>query len=170
VAGGGVNGAEGIRAGDRVVIDGRPRVVLGASGTAIRFAGDDGVVEEAAAAELAGSGRLRQPRPAGRRPGPQIGLAGLPPEMVERARWEDHIIEVVDGTRPDAPAGTPPRPEYDAGPAPAIGPIQKVLDKLADEPLTIWEIWTTVTDEHDSGASDAAIRDYIRSRRLAGQS
>src|ERR1035441_1944196 len=107
-------GAEGIRAGDRVVIDGRPQVVLGASGTAIRFAGDDGIVEEAAVAELAGSGRLRQPRPAGGRPGPQIGLAGLPPEMVGRARWwEDHIIEVVDGTRPDASAGTPPRPEYD---------------------------------------------------------
>jgi hypothetical protein len=107
-------GAEGIRAGDLVVIDGRPQVVLGASGTAIRFAGDDGVIEETAVAELAGSGRLRHPRAAGGRPGPQIGLAGLPPEMVERARWwEDHIIEVVDGTRPDAPAGTPPRPEYD---------------------------------------------------------
>ena len=111
-----MSGAEGIRAGDRVVIDGRPQVVLGASGAAIRFAGDDGVVEEAAVADLAGSGRLRQPRPPGGRPGPQIGLAGLPPEMVERARWwEDHIIEVVDGTCPDAPAGTPPRPEYDAG-------------------------------------------------------
>ena len=111
-----MSGAEGIRAGDRVIIDGRPQVVLGASGTAIRFACDDGVVEEAAVADLAGSGRLRQPRSAGGRPGPQIGLAGLPPEMVERARWwEDHIIEVVDGTRPDAPAGTPPRPEYDAG-------------------------------------------------------
>ncbi len=104
---------EGIRAGDRVIIDGRPQVVLGASGTAIRFAGDDGAVEEAAFAELAGSGRL-QPRPAGSRPGPQIGLAGLPPEMAERARWwEAHIIEVVDGTRPDEPARTLPRPEYD---------------------------------------------------------
>jgi hypothetical protein len=82
----GPGGAEGIRAGDRVIIDGRPRVVLGASGTAIRFAGDDGVVEEAAVAELAGSGRLRL-QPPGGRPGPQVGLAGLPPEMVERARW-----------------------------------------------------------------------------------
>ena len=113
---GGMSGpawAEGIKAGDRVIIDGRPQVVLGASGTAIRFAGDDGAVEEAAIAELAGSGRL-QLRPAGGRAGPQVGMAGLPPEMVERARWwEAHIIEVVDGTRPDVPAETPPRPEYD---------------------------------------------------------
>jgi Resolvase, N terminal domain len=42
-------------------------------------------------------------------------------------------------------------------------------DLAAREPLTIWEIWTTVTDEHDSDASYAAIRDYIRTRRLAGQ-
>jgi hypothetical protein len=46
----------------------------------------------------------------------------------------------------------------------------RILDKLADEPLTVWEISTTVTDEHHSDASYAAIRDYIRSRRLAGQS
>ena len=108
-------GAEGIRAGDRVVIDGRPRVVLGASGTSIRFADDDGTVEEAVVAELAGSGRLRlQPRGTGGDPGTRTGLAGLPPEAVEQARWwEAHVIEVVDGTRPDAPAGMPPRPAYD---------------------------------------------------------
>src|SRR5271170_7891600 len=108
-------GAEGIRAGDRVVIDGRPWVVLGASGTSIRFADDDGMVEEAAVAELAGSGRLRlQPRGTGGEPGTRTGLAGLPPEAVEQARWwEAHVIEVVDGTRPDAPAEMPPRPAYD---------------------------------------------------------
>jgi hypothetical protein len=77
-------------------------------------------------------------------------------------------------TRPGAeasvaePAGPPPR-KRGTRPAPAIGPIQDVLDKLAGEPLTIWEIWTTVTDEHDSDASYAAIRDYIRTRRLDGQ-
>jgi putative transposase len=104
-----------IRAGDRVVIDGRPRVVLGASGPLIRFADDDGAVEEAAVAELVGSGRMRlQPRGPGGHPATQTGLAGLPPEAVEQARWwEAHIIEVVDGTRPDSPAGTPPRPAYD---------------------------------------------------------
>ena len=67
------------------------------------------------------------------------------------------------------PAGPPPR-KRGTRPAPAIGPVQDVLDKLAGEPLTVWEIWTTVTDQHDSDASYAAIRDYIRSRRLAGQS
>jgi hypothetical protein len=67
------------------------------------------------------------------------------------------------------PAGPPPR-RRGTRPAPAINPIQNILDKLAGEPLTIWEIWITVTDEHDSDASYAAIRDYIRSRRLAGQS
>ena len=104
-----------IRAGDRVLVDDRLRVVLGASGAMIRFAGDDGTVEEAPVAGLAGSGRLRlPPRGAGGEPGSRVGLAGLPPDAAERARWwEAHIIEVVDGTRPDAPAGTPPRPEYD---------------------------------------------------------
>jgi len=66
------------------------------------------------------------------------------------------------------PAGPPPR-KRGTRPAPAIGPVQDVLDKLAGEPLTIWEIWTTVTDQHDSGASYAAIRDYTRSRRVARQ-
>ena len=90
-------------------------MVLGASGPLIRFADDDGAVEEAAVAELVGSGRMRlQPRGPGGHPAAQTGLAGLPPEAVERARWwEAHIIEVVDGTPPDAPAGTPPRPAYD---------------------------------------------------------
>jgi hypothetical protein len=53
------------------------------------------------------------PGPGGHPPA-QTGLAGLPPDAVERARWwEAHIIEVVDGTPPDAPAGSPPRPAYD---------------------------------------------------------
>jgi hypothetical protein len=69
-------------------------VVLGASGPLIRFADDDGEVEEAAVAELAGSSRIRpQPRGPGGHPAAQTGLAGLPPEAVERARWwEAHIV------------------------------------------------------------------------------
>ena len=36
-------------------------------------------------------------------------------------------------------------------------------------PLTVWEIWTTVTDEHDSDASYATVRDYVRTQRIAAQ-
>ena len=62
------------------------------------------------------------------------------------------------------PAGPPPR-KRGTRPAPAIGPVQDVLGKLAGQPLTAWEIWTIVTDQHDSDASYAAVRDYIRSHR-----
>jgi hypothetical protein len=65
-----------------------------------------------------------------------------------------------------APFGPPPRKRA-ARPAQITGPIRDVLDELASESRTIWEIWTTVTDEHDSDASYAAIRDYIRTRRLS---
>lgn len=64
--------------------------------------------------------------------------------------------------------GPPPR-KKPARPAPITGTIREVLDTLADEPLTVWEIWTTVTDDQDSDASYAAIRDYIGTRRLARQ-
>lgn len=63
-----------------------------------------------------------------------------------------------------APFGPPPRKRA-ARPAQITGPIRDVLDELASESRTIWEIWTTVTDEHDSDASYAAIRDYVRTRR-----
>jgi hypothetical protein len=104
--------AGGIRAGDRLVIAGRPVVVLGASGTVVRFVGDDGVVESASIAELAGSGRMvLAPRGTEGFPAARTGLAGLPPEAVAAARWwEAHIIEVVGGVPPDAPPGTQPRP------------------------------------------------------------
>jgi transposase len=66
-----------------------------------------------------------------------------------------------------APFGPPPRKRA-ARPTQITGPIRDVLDELASESRTIWEIWTTVTDEHDSDASYAAVRDYIRTRRLPG--
>ncbi len=128
-----------IRAGDRVVVDGRPRVVLGASGPLIRFAADDGAVEETAVAELVGSGRMRlQPRGPGGHPPGRTGLAGLPLEAVERARWwEAHIIEVVDGTPPDAPAGTPPRPAYDVERTSLAGREQAKAAELSSQGLPV---------------------------------
>ena len=64
-----------------------------------------------------------------------------------------------------APLGPPPRKRA-ARPAQVTGPIRGILDELASESRTIWEIWTIVTDEHDSDASYAAIREYIQARRL----
>ena len=103
-----------LRAGDRVRVDGTARVVLGVSGTLIRFADDDGNVESGSIAELVSSGRLDLV-PGGRRPVvAETGVAGLPPEAVAEARWwEAHIIEVVYGVGPDAVPGTLPRPQYD---------------------------------------------------------
>ena len=64
-----------------------------------------------------------------------------------------------------APFGPPPRKQA-ARPAQVTGPIRGILDELASGSRTIWEIWTIATDEHDSDASYAAIREYIRARRL----
>ena len=69
----------------------------------------------ATAAELAADPRFEIPVAASSRgPGPEIGLEGLPAAAMEEASWwEAHIAEVVYGLRPDAPAGTRPRPQYD---------------------------------------------------------
>jgi len=57
--------------------------------------------------EIAAAASPREPRP-------EIGLEGLPAAAVEEASWwEAHIAEVVYGLRPDVPAGTRPRPQYD---------------------------------------------------------
>lgn len=101
--------------GDRVLVDGNPNVVVGVSGTRIRLADDQGVVHTVSAAELAADGRFEVSVAASPRgPRPEIGLEGLPAATLEDACWwEAHIAEVVYGLRPDAPAGTGPRPQYD---------------------------------------------------------
>ncbi|WP_257134059.1 hypothetical protein [Streptomyces sp. st140] len=41
-------------------------------------------------------------------------IAEFPQTAAEQARWwERHILEVLDGLPPGAPAGTVPRPEFD---------------------------------------------------------
>ena len=101
--------------GDRVLVDGKPNVVVGVSGTRVRLADDQGVVHTVTAAELAADPRFEVAvAVSSRGPRPEIGLEGLPAAMVEDACWwEAHIAEVVYGLRPDAPAGTRPRPQYD---------------------------------------------------------
>jgi transposase InsO family protein len=101
--------------GDRVLADGVPSVVVSVSGTQVRLAGEEGTVQVVTVAELADGTRFEFPSPASPRGlRPQTGLEGLPAAAVEDASWwEAHIAEVVYGLRPDAPAGTRPRPQYD---------------------------------------------------------
>lgn len=105
----------GVGVGDRILAGGIPNVVVSVSGMHVRLAGDDGTVQTVAAADLADSARfaIGSPKPP-RGPRPDTGLEGLPAAAVEEASWwEAHIAEVVYGLRPDAPAGTRPRPQYD---------------------------------------------------------
>lgn len=105
----------GVGVGDRVLAGGVPNVVVSVSGTHVRLADDAGTVQTVTAADLADGTRFTVPSPAEPRgPRPETGLEGLPAAAVEEASWwEAHIAEVVYGIRPDAPAGTRPRPQYD---------------------------------------------------------
>ena len=101
--------------GDRVLAGGRPAVVVGIAGTRVRMADEEGTVSTATIAELVASGGFEFPAAApAKEAGPGIGLERLPAAAVEEESWwEAHIAEVVYGLRPDAPAGSRPRPEYD---------------------------------------------------------
>ena len=101
--------------GDRILDGGVPSIVVSVSGTRVRLADDEGTVQTVTAAELADGARFEIPSPVSPRgPRPETGLEGLPAAAVEEASWwEAHIAEVVYGLRPDAPAGTRPRPQYD---------------------------------------------------------
>src|SRR5258706_309270 len=74
-----------------------------------------GRVQAVLVSGLADGTRFGIPSPVPLRgPRPDTGLEGLPAAAVEEASWwEAHIAEVVYGLRPDAPAGTRPRPQYD---------------------------------------------------------
>ena len=101
--------------GDRILVGGAPSVVVSVSGARARLADDEGGVLTVTPAELADGTRFEiAPAASPRGSRPEIGIEGLPAAAVEEASWwEAHIAEVVYGLRPDAPAGTRPRPQYD---------------------------------------------------------
>jgi transposase InsO family protein len=105
----------GVGVGDRVLAAGVPNVVVSVSGAWVRLADDEGTVQTVTAADLADGSRFTIPsRAVPRGPRPDTGVEGMPAAAVEEASWwEAHIAEVVYGLRPDAPAGTRPRPQYD---------------------------------------------------------
>ncbi len=104
-----------LRIGDRVRFSGAVRTVIGLSGTLVRLAGTDGALTEVMLAELVSSADFELIGVPPRTPLPQVTpLDGLPEAAVAEALWwERHIVEVLRGIPPDAPAGTVPEPPYD---------------------------------------------------------
>ena len=100
--------------GDRVLVDGVGHVLVGLSGTTVRLASADGAVVVTTVAELLSAENVQIPSLGPARTMPVVGVDGLPQEVLEAASWwERHVVEVLYGLPPDAPAGTRPRPEYD---------------------------------------------------------
>ena len=100
--------------GDRVRAAGKVSTLVGISGPRILLADSDGTVARLMLAEAMSTDDfevLNRPRPA---PLPR-GVAGAATEQVERALWwEGHLLEVLRGITPGAPADAGPRPGYDA--------------------------------------------------------
>ena len=82
----------------------------------------------------------RLPPGPGRGPGAgdRAGGAACRRRSSEAPWWEAHIVEVVDGMPPDAPAGTLPRPEYDPERTSLTGREQAKAAELsaAGQPVT----------------------------------
>ncbi len=89
--------------------------VIAVSGTAVRLADTDGVVTDVGLIDLSAAEDFEVVRASSRAPVPPVTpLEGLPEAVAAEALWwEQHIVEVLRGVPPQAPAGTKPRPEYD---------------------------------------------------------
>ncbi|GLW13220.1 hypothetical protein Misp01_83480 [Microtetraspora sp. NBRC 13810] len=100
--------------GDRVQFEDAAQTVVGLSGTLVRLAAEDGRTSVVHLPHLLADPRFEH---LGGHTGARLPaglLDGLAEEVVEEACWwEQHIVEVLTGIRPDAPPGTPPRPDYD---------------------------------------------------------
>jgi transposase InsO family protein len=103
-----------LRVGDEVEISGSAHTVTWLSGTAVGLAGVTGAETSMTLAELLTAPGLRMmTRPPAALP-PRGLMEILPDGAADQACWwERHIIEVIAGVPPDAPAGTRPRAEYD---------------------------------------------------------
>lgn len=104
-----------LRVGDEVEIGGAAHTVTWLSGSAAGLADVTGAQTSMTLAELLAAPGFRMTAARPPAPLPPRGLMDILPEEAadQAAWWEQHIIEVIAGVPPDAPAGTRPRPEYD---------------------------------------------------------
>jgi hypothetical protein len=105
----------GLAIGDRIRVAGTLHTVIAVLGTDVRLAGTDGVVTDMALVELQTAEDVEVVTGSSRRAVPSsTPLDGLPEAVAAEALWwERHIVEVLRGVPPHAPAGTRPKPEYD---------------------------------------------------------
>jgi putative transposase len=103
-----------LRVGDEVLLNGSTHAVGGVSATQVRLTDVTGTESVWSLADLfssAGFRVLTQPRAS---LPPQGLLEGLAAEVADQARWwEDHIVEVITGVRPQAGARAKPRSRFD---------------------------------------------------------
>lgn len=105
----------GVSIGDRVRVADVLHTVIAVSGTTVRLADTDGMVTDVGLIELSAADDFEVVRASSRTPVPPTApLEGLPEAVAAEALWwEQHIVEVLRGVPPQAPAGTRPKPEYD---------------------------------------------------------
>lgn len=105
----------GLSIGDRVWLAGVLHTVIAVSGTAVRLADLAGQVTDVGLTQLLEAEDFEVVGRSARPPVPPAArLDGLPEAVAAQALWwERHIVEVLRGVPPQAPAGTRPRPEYD---------------------------------------------------------
>ena len=108
-------GRAGLAVGDRVRLACTLQTVIAVAGTTVRLAASSGVVTEMSLAQLLMSEAFEMVSASSRPPlPPSTPLDGLPEAVAAEALWwERHIVEVLRGVPPQAPAGTRPKPEYD---------------------------------------------------------
>jgi len=105
-----------LRPGDRVRFDGTARTVVGVSGTVVLVADERGNTMGIRVAELQAKPDFELIGDRSRAPvlSSNALLQQLPPETVDEALWwERHLLEVIHGLPPDAPAGARPRAGFD---------------------------------------------------------
>jgi hypothetical protein len=125
-------------------VDGVTQTIVGLSGTAVRLASHEGEPSVIQLAHLLGTPGFEIIDQAGRpaRPLSAAAMAGVPAHAAEEAlRWEQHIVEVLTGTRLDAPDGASPRAGFD----PAQHPLGKREEAKAAELTALGETVTART-------------------------
>jgi putative transposase len=102
-----------LQAGDAIRLSGSLHTVVSVSAATVRLSDVVGAETELPLSQV--MRHLDLVSASAPAPLPPSGvLDGLPPAAAELARWwEEHIIEVLTGRRPDAAPTSTPRPEYD---------------------------------------------------------